>query len=52
MRREKRGRQSAEKPTFSGLDVVDGQFDPVQDHVLPLPALTSLPVPVDAQDEE
>lgn len=30
--------------TFSGLYIVDGHFSPVQDHVLPLPALASLPV--------
>lgn len=35
--------------TFSGLYVVDGHFGPVQDHVLPLPALSTLPIPADTQ---
>lgn len=30
--------------TFSGFNVVDGHFCPVQDDILALPALTSLPI--------
>lgn len=37
------------RKTFSGLNLVDGHFSSIQDHILPLPALASLPIPANTQ---